>query len=64
MRIDKTIVLTPPGNWNPNSADADNKPNPEDAAAHFSPQTSAAELAYILYQVPAMVAVHASRMLP
>jgi hypothetical protein len=36
----------------------------DDVQARWSPDTNAAELAYILYQVPVMVAVHASRMLP
>jgi hypothetical protein len=36
----------------------------EDVQARWSDETNAAELAYILYQVPVMVAVHASRMLP
>ena len=36
----------------------------EDSQARWSSNTNAAELAYILYQVPVLVAVHASRMLP
>jgi hypothetical protein len=40
------------------------KPNPEDAQAKWNPDTNAADLAYILYRVPVLVAVHASRMLP
>lgn len=44
--------------------DQENKPNPEDTQATWTPNTNAAELAYILYQVPVLVAVHASRMLP
>jgi hypothetical protein len=36
----------------------------DDEQARWSPDTNAAELAYILYQVPVLVAVHASRMLP
>lgn len=42
----------------------ENKPDPEDVQAKWSPTSNAAELAYILYQVPVLVAVHASRMLP
>ena len=42
----------------------ENKADPEDAQAKWSPTSNAAELAYILYQVPVLVAVHASRMLP
>ncbi|MEM9192387.1 MAG: hypothetical protein AAGF12_24645, partial [Myxococcota bacterium] len=44
--------------------DQDNVKQPEDEQASFGPNTSSAELAYILYQVPAMVAIHAWRMLP
>ena len=36
----------------------------DDEQASWSPDTNAAKLAYILYQVPVLVAVHASRMLP
>jgi len=35
-----------------------------DQVLSWSPQLSSAELAYILYQVPVLVAVHASEMLP
>ena len=45
-------------------ADQENKPNPEDVQARWNPSTNAAELAYILYQVPVLIGVHASRMLP
>ena len=44
--------------------DQENKTNDDDVQAHWSDQTTSAELAYILYQVPVMVAVHGSRMLP
>ncbi|MDQ3516396.1 MAG: hypothetical protein M3403_06435, partial [Gemmatimonadota bacterium] len=36
----------------------------EDAAVEWHKDMSAADLAYILYQVPVLVAVHASEMLP
>lgn len=36
----------------------------EDKALRWHPNTNAAELAYILYQVPVLVAVHGSEMLP
>jgi hypothetical protein len=39
-------------------------PDPEDQQAKWNPNTNAADLAYILYRVPVLVAVHASRMLP
>jgi hypothetical protein len=42
----------------------ENKPNPEDVQANWSPAASSADIAYILYQVPVLVAVHGSRMLP
>jgi hypothetical protein len=44
--------------------DQEDRPEPEDAQATWNPNTNAAELAYILYRVPVLVAVHASRMLP
>jgi hypothetical protein len=44
--------------------DQENKANEDDVQARWSPDTNAAELAYILYQVPVLVGVHASRMLP
>jgi hypothetical protein len=44
--------------------DQENEPIADDVQARWNPNTNAAELAYILYQVPVMVAVHASRMLP
>lgn len=50
-------------NYNP-AIDQENKNNPDDAQAQWNPSIHAAELAYILYQVPVLVGVHASRMLP
>lgn len=44
--------------------DQENKADPDDIQARWSPATNSAELAYILYQVPVLVGVHASRMLP
>lgn len=44
--------------------DQENKVYPDDAQAQWNDQITSAELAYILYQVPVMVAVHGSRMLP
>ena len=35
----------------------------EDAAYHWRADTNAAELAYILYQLPVLMAVHAAEML-
>jgi hypothetical protein len=58
VRLDHSVPLVP----NPDPLSS-LKPDPADAAAHFTPQTTAAELAYILYRVPIMVAVHASQMM-
>ncbi|WP_456866182.1 hypothetical protein [Galbibacter sp. BG1] len=38
--------------------------NPEDKKIEWSSDMNAAELAYVLYQVPVMIAVHAAEMLP
>lgn len=58
--INSTINLIP---YDP-LVDQENKDNPEDKQAKWNPDTNAADLAYILYQVPVLVGVHASRMLP
>jgi hypothetical protein len=66
VRLDKTISLHPEL-WSASADDADNKPlqDPDqDPQATWGAQTTAAQLAYIFYQVPVMVAVHAWRMLP
>ena len=60
ITLDKTIGLLP---YNA-GIDFENKPMADDAQAQWNPNTDAAELAYILYRVPVMCAVHASRMLP
>lgn len=60
ITLDRTLTFTP---YNA-GVDQENKPNPSDSQAKWSPDTDAAQLAYILYQVPVMVAVHGSRMLP
>ncbi len=44
--------------------DQENEPIEDDIQAKWNSNTNAAELAYILYQVPVMVAIHASKMLP
>lgn len=59
ISLDRTLTFD--GYQEP--VDQENRPIPADAQAHYSPSTNSAELAYILYQVPVMVAVHASRML-
>lgn len=60
IHLDKSLKLVP---YDP-VVDQENTPRLEDAAAHWTPGTTAAQLAYILYQVPVLVAVHAHRMLP
>lgn len=56
-----TATLIPP----PSSASEDQKKqHKEDIQIKWNVNVGAAELAYILYQVPVLVAVHASRMLP
>jgi hypothetical protein len=49
--------------YDPN-VDQENTPIAADAQARWTPDTNAAMVAYILNQVPVMVAVHAARMLP
>jgi hypothetical protein len=44
--------------------DLEDKPDPADSQARWNSSTDASQLAYILYRVPVLVAVHASRMLP
>lgn len=60
IEINKTINFT---TYNA-GIDQENKVIEDDIQARWSPTTNAAELAYILYQVPVMVAIHASKMLP
>jgi hypothetical protein len=60
IELNKTIILDPYDYL----IDQENVAIPDDVQARWSPDTNSAELAYILYQVPVMVAVHASRMLP
>lgn len=47
----------------PTSANEQDKNIDEDKFAKWNNSTDAAQLAYILYQVPVMVAIHSSRML-
>lgn len=62
IQLNKTIALLPA--VVPTPPDPQNQSDPADAQAKWNPSTDAAELAYILYRVPVLVAVHASRMLP
>jgi hypothetical protein len=59
IRLDRTLEI----GEDPTPGDGDDL-DPDDDQAQWTPDTNAAELAYILYRVPVMVAVHASRMLP
>jgi len=63
IQIGQAITLLPKNQYNP-QLDQENKPSDVDNQAHWNLNTNAADLAYILYQVPVLVAVHASRMLP
>jgi hypothetical protein len=60
LRLDGSVALDA---YNA-AIDQENTPDLDDAQAQWNPSTDAAELAYILYRVPVLVAVHASRMLP
>jgi hypothetical protein len=53
-----TVTLVDPGVGTPQKAQYD-----EDKAFSWRPDTNAAEIAYILYQVPVLMAVHAAEML-
>jgi hypothetical protein len=60
IKLDHSLGLD---TYNP-AIDQENEPDPADAQAQWNPATDAAELAYMLYRVPVLVAVHAHRMLP
>ncbi len=60
IRVTQTISLTSPGG--PPASDAQVQFN-EDKNIVWSPGTNAADLAYVLYQVPVLVAVHTAEML-
>lgn len=60
IEITQTINFTPL----PDDGKEQAKQSDEDKAVKWDPNTNAAELAYILYQVPVLVAVHAAEMLP
>ena len=60
VKIDKTLTLVAKTALDP----AEIEPDDDDLQAQWNPATTnAGQLAYILYQVPVLVAVHASRML-
>jgi len=60
LQLDQTITLDA---YN-EARDQENKEIADDNQVYWSPDTDAAKLAYILYQVPVLVGVHASRLLP
>jgi hypothetical protein len=55
----RQVTLTDPGGATPNKKQYD-----EDKRFRWQTATHAAEIAYILYQVPVLMAVHAAEMLP
>ena len=59
LEITQNIVIEK----EPTNANEQDKNNTEDTYAKWDGATDAAQLAYILYQVPVMVAIHSSRML-
>jgi hypothetical protein len=58
IELNKTIILSPPG------ANETNLVDPQDSEVQWAQDTDSAELAYLLYQVPVQVAIHAKRLLP
>jgi len=60
IELDRTVKLQ---DYNA-AEDQENVAIDDDKQAKWNPDTHAGELAYILYQVPVLVGVHASRMLP
>ena len=59
LRIgEKAVTLQDPGGTGPTKQQYD-----EDSRFRWQADTHAAELAYILYQVPVLMAVHAAEML-
>lgn len=57
----ETIIID---DFDPVNEEEKEEQNPDDKKIVWSKNMNAAELAYVLYQVPVMVAVHASEMLP
>lgn len=60
IEIDRTISFQSYSS----TLDQENTAHEDDVQAKWNPDTNSAELAYILYQMPVLVGVHASRMLP
>lgn len=63
--IDRSFPLTPPLNVGEDAAEfeAKNQQHQEDKQVIWNANTNSADLAYILYQVPVLIAVHASELL-
>jgi hypothetical protein len=59
----QTIHLTPPTDTTQAEFDEELEQHGEDVQVSWSSAADAADLAYVLYQVPVMVAVHATEML-
>ena len=64
LEINSSTPTITIGDFNATTEQEKAEQNPEDKKVVWSPNMNSAELAYILYQVPVMVAVHASEMLP
>jgi hypothetical protein len=64
--IDRSFSLTPPLNSGEDAAEFEAKDlqHKEDKQVKWNPNTNSADLAYILYQVPVLIAIHASELLP
>ncbi len=60
LRIDRSFILIAPPAGSPAEVTAQHA---EDTAVRWASDTNAADLAYVLYQVPVLVAVHAAEML-
>jgi hypothetical protein len=66
IKIDRSFPLTPPLNSGADSGEfeAKKQQHKEDKQVIWDAGTNSADLAYILYQVPVLIAVHASELLP
>lgn len=64
LEINSSTTTIKIGDFDASTEQEKAEQNPEDKKIEWSKNMNAAELAYVLYQVPVMVAVHASEMLP
>ena len=62
LKIDGTRTITVPDPGTPDNDEEQQRK--EDSFVTWRSATDAAELAYILYQVPVLIGVHAAEMLP